>query len=72
MGAALPIVSVAASVWLMLNLPAETWVRFGIWMAIGFVVYFLYSRTHSRMAKGRTRRHRRPDRPAVRGPVLPA
>jgi len=36
----------------MLNLPAETWVRFGIWMAIGFVVYFLYSRTHSRMAKG--------------------
>ena len=47
----LPIVSVAASLWLMLNLPAETWVRFGIWMAIGIVVYFLYSRTHSRMAK---------------------
>jgi APA family basic amino acid/polyamine antiporter len=48
----LPIVSVAASLWLMLNLPAETWVRFGIWMVIGFVVYFLYGRTHSRMARG--------------------
>ncbi|MFG2149601.1 amino acid permease [Streptomyces sp. NPDC048696] len=44
-----PILSVAASLWLMLNLPAETWIRFGIWMAIGFVVYFLYGRSHSRV-----------------------
>ncbi|MEV7791145.1 amino acid permease [Streptomyces sp. NPDC087512] len=48
----LPIVSVAASLWLMLNLPAETWVRFGIWMVIGFVVYFLYGRGHSRLGRG--------------------
>ncbi|MFF6994536.1 amino acid permease [Streptomyces sp. NPDC008313] len=45
-----PIVSVLASLWLMLNLPAETWVRFGIWMVIGFFIYFLYGRTHSRLA----------------------
>ncbi|MEC4019994.1 amino acid permease [Streptomyces sp. H27-D2] len=44
----LPAVSVAASVWLMLNLPAETWVRFGIWMVIGFVIYFAYGRKNSR------------------------
>ncbi|OAR23381.1 amino acid permease [Streptomyces sp. ERV7] len=44
-----PILSVAASLWLMLNLPAETWLRFGIWMVIGFVVYFLYGRSHSRI-----------------------
>lgn len=44
-----PILSVASSLWLMLNLPAETWLRFGIWMVIGFVVYFLYGRSHSRI-----------------------
>ncbi|WP_329062360.1 amino acid permease [Streptomyces sp. NBC_01429] len=44
-----PIASVLASLWLMLNLPAETWLRFGIWMVIGFVVYFLYGRRHSRL-----------------------
>ncbi|GGN72984.1 amino acid permease [Streptomyces albiflavescens] len=45
----LPIVSVLATLWLMLNLPAETWLRFVIWMVIGFVVYFLYGRSHSRL-----------------------
>ncbi|MBK3570948.1 amino acid permease C-terminal domain-containing protein, partial [Streptomyces sp. MBT62] len=48
---ALPILSVLASLWLMLNLPAETWLRFAIWMVIGFVVYFLYGRTHSRLGQ---------------------
>ncbi|MFF9096741.1 amino acid permease [Streptomyces sp. NPDC014802] len=47
----IPILSVCASLWLMLNLPAETWVRFGIWMVIGFAVYFLYGRSHSRLAR---------------------
>ncbi|MFD9335123.1 amino acid permease [Streptomyces sp. NPDC060028] len=46
-----PIVSIAASVWLMLNLPAETWLRFGIWMVIGFFVYFLYGRHNSRLGR---------------------
>ncbi|NEE50174.1 amino acid permease, partial [Streptomyces sp. SID8455] len=49
----LPIVSVAASVWLMLNLPVETWVRFGAWMVLGVVVYFAYGRSHSRMSRER-------------------
>ncbi|WP_086560721.1 amino acid permease [Streptomyces africanus] len=50
----IPILSVCASLWLMINLPAETWVRFGIWMVAGFVVYFLYGRSHSRLEKGET------------------
>ncbi|MGW1540864.1 amino acid permease [Streptomyces sp. NPDC002309] len=47
----LPIVSVLASLWLMLNLPTETWIRFAVWMAIGIVVYFLYGRSHSRLGR---------------------
>ena len=45
-----PILAVLASLWLMLNLPAHTWQRFGIWMAFGLVVYFAYARRHSRLA----------------------
>jgi len=48
----LPILSVLASLWLMLNLPTETWLRFAGWMVVGFLVYFLYGRSHSRLAKG--------------------
>ncbi|MFI8368020.1 amino acid permease [Streptomyces sp. NPDC085466] len=47
----LPIVSIAASLWLMLNLPGETWFRFAVWMALGVVVYFAYGRRHSRLGK---------------------
>ncbi|ABM12563.1 MULTISPECIES: APC family permease [Mycolicibacterium] len=43
----LPILAIAACVWLMLNLTGLTWIRFLIWMAIGVVVYFLYGRRHS-------------------------
>ncbi|MFE0916115.1 amino acid permease, partial [Streptomyces sp. NPDC058812] len=46
-----PILSILASLWLMLNLPAETWLRFGIWMVIGVIVYFAYGRQHSRLGK---------------------
>jgi basic amino acid/polyamine antiporter, APA family len=45
-----PILAVLASLWLMLNLPVDTWQRFGIWMALGVVVYFAYGRRHSRVA----------------------
>ncbi len=45
----LPILSVLACLYLMLNLPVETWLRFLIWMVVGFVIYFLYSKRHSRL-----------------------
>ncbi len=44
-----PILSVLASLWLMLNLAAETWLRFAIWMVAGFFIYAFYGRLHSRL-----------------------
>jgi len=35
--------------YLMLNLVGVTWLRFVVWMALGFIVYFAYSRSHSRL-----------------------
>jgi APA family basic amino acid/polyamine antiporter len=37
---------------LMFKLPAVTWERFGIWMAVGLVLYFLYGYRHSRLRPG--------------------
>ena len=44
----LPVASVLACVWLMLNLPVQTWIRFVVWMAIGLVLYAVYGRRRSR------------------------
>ena len=44
-----PLISVAACLYLMLQLPAVTWKRFGIWLLVGFVLYFLYGVRHSRL-----------------------
>ena len=45
----LPILSAAICTYLMLNLSVETWLRFLIWLAIGFAIYFAYSRRHARV-----------------------
>ena len=35
----------------MFSLPAENWVRLVVWLAIGLVIYFGYSRKHSVVAR---------------------
>jgi APA family basic amino acid/polyamine antiporter len=45
-----PILSVLACLYLMLNLPVETWLRFLIWMVIGVALYFAYGMRHSRVS----------------------
>ncbi len=48
-----PLISIAACLYLMLQLPTVTWIRFGIWLAIGLVVYFLYGYKHSVLRSGK-------------------
>jgi APA family basic amino acid/polyamine antiporter len=51
---ALPVVATLAVVsclWLMLNLTAGTWIRFIVWMAVGVVIFFAYSRRSSVLGK---------------------
>ena len=43
-----PIISALACLALMLGLGASAWARFGIWLAIGFVIYALYGYRRSR------------------------
>lgn len=42
-----PAFGVLASLFLMFQLPWETWVRFGIWLVIGLAIYAAYGRKHS-------------------------
>ena len=42
-----PLASILCCMILMSSLPLETWIRFFVWLVIGLVVYFTYSRHHS-------------------------
>ncbi len=46
----LPIASVCACLWLMINLTVLTWIRFGVWMLAGIAIYVCYGRGHSVLA----------------------
>jgi basic amino acid/polyamine antiporter, APA family len=43
------VLSVLASLYLMLNLPVDTWVRFVVWMLVGAVFFFAYGRRRSQL-----------------------
>ncbi len=44
-----PLLGIAMCVVLMAGLPWVTWVRFGLWLAAGLVIYFVYSARRSRL-----------------------
>jgi APA family basic amino acid/polyamine antiporter len=46
----IPLLSLGATLWLMLNMKTSTWTQFGVWMLLGLAIYGLYGRWHSRLA----------------------
>ncbi len=48
----LPIVAVGSCLFLAAGLPRITWIRFGVWLVVGLVIYLLYGRRHSALAGG--------------------
>ncbi|MDQ6690787.1 MAG: amino acid permease, partial [Gemmatimonadota bacterium] len=46
-----PILGILICGYMMTSLPWATWERLIVWMAIGLAIYFLYSRSHSRLAR---------------------
>jgi len=48
-----PLIPILGIVWnfaMMYSLGADNWIRLFVWLAIGQVIYFAYSRRHSRLA----------------------
>jgi APA family basic amino acid/polyamine antiporter len=48
----IPLLSIGFCLVLMLGLPLQTWLSFFVWLAIGLVIYFLYSKKRSPLAEG--------------------
>jgi APA family basic amino acid/polyamine antiporter len=38
----------------MFGLPKDTWIRLIVWLVIGFIIYFVYSKNHSKLGRGET------------------
>ncbi len=49
-GILLPSLGIVTCLYLMFSLPGITWLRLFVWLAIGLIVYFSYSRQHSSLA----------------------
>ena len=47
-----PILGIAACLYLMIGLPPDTWARLIVWMALGLVIYFVYGRKRSKLNTG--------------------
>jgi APA family basic amino acid/polyamine antiporter len=67
-----PLLGIGICGYMMYSLPRDTWLRLIIWMAIGLLIYFVYSRTHSVLARTGHSAHsaaRPPESPTYTEPV---
>jgi APA family basic amino acid/polyamine antiporter len=46
-----PLLGIAFAVYLMIDLPLETWIRFIVWLAVGVVIYAVYGFRRSRVGE---------------------
>ena len=51
-GPVIPVLSTLFCLLLMAGLPAITWIRFFVWLLVGLVVYYFYSRKRSEFYRG--------------------
>ena len=47
-----PLIGAGLCIYLMTQLEGVTWLRFGIWLVLGLIIYAVYGRTHSRLQRG--------------------
>ena len=46
-----PILGILICGYMMISLPPDTWIRLFVWMAIGLIIYFGYSMSHSKIGR---------------------
>jgi APA family basic amino acid/polyamine antiporter len=54
-----PLISIVTCLYLMLQLPRLTWIRFGIWLVLGLFIYVFYGVRHSRLGRRAAERRER-------------
>jgi APA family basic amino acid/polyamine antiporter len=47
-----PLLGAALCIYLMADLPIDTWIRFVVWLVVGMLIYGLYGYRHSRLRQG--------------------
>lgn len=50
----IPVLGLLSCGYLMTELGITNWLRFGIWLLVGFVIYFFYGYSHSKLNKNRS------------------
>jgi APA family basic amino acid/polyamine antiporter len=45
-----PLLAIAICGYMMYSLPGDTWIRLIVWLVIGLLIYFVYGKSHSRIA----------------------
>lgn len=61
-----PICGMIVSVALMVSLDAPAWIGFGSWLIVGQIIYFSYSRKHSKVQRALAANSPKPDAPVGR------